>query len=116
MEALFNIGKVGKSGVKFDTKKLEYLNQMHLRDKFTYDEDDADKKARIGEFRGILLDILDSRLHSKIRSTSDMKICKIMDMMKSRIHFYADLTNHSYFFEQPRYDTGRAKKFFKKLR
>jgi len=99
MEALFNIQKVGKSGVKFELQKLEFLNQMHLRDKFTYDEDDADKRAAIGEFREILLDILDSRLHSKIRSTSDTKICKIMDMMKTRIHFYSDLRNHTYFFE-----------------
>lgn len=39
MEALFNIKKVGKSGVKFDERKLEFLNAMHIRDKFTFYED-----------------------------------------------------------------------------
>lgn len=116
MEKLFNIDKVGKSGVKFDMQKLEYLNQMHVRDKFTYHEDEAEKKECVDEFRGLLLDIMDPRMHSKIRSTSDTKLCKIMDMMKTRIHFYRDLTNHSYFFQQPQYDTSRAKKFFKRLR
>lgn len=39
MEKLFKIEKVGKSGVKFDPKKLEFLNQNHIRNKFTYFED-----------------------------------------------------------------------------
>lgn len=99
MEKLFNIEKVGKSGVKFDLQKLEYLNQMHVRNKFTYFEDPTEKKACVDEFRQLLLDTLDPRLHSKVRSTSDLKLCKIMDMMKQRIHFYDDLKNHTYFFE-----------------
>lgn len=40
---------------------------------------------------------------------------KIMDLMKTRIHFYHDLLNHSYFWEQPEYDTERGKKFLKRL-
>jgi hypothetical protein len=39
MEILFNIEKVGKSGVKFEEKKLEYLNSMHIRNKFEYFQD-----------------------------------------------------------------------------
>ena len=39
MEKLFKIEKVGKSGVKFDPKKLEFLNQNHIRNKFTYFQD-----------------------------------------------------------------------------
>jgi glutamyl/glutaminyl-tRNA synthetase len=31
MEQMFNIQKVGKSGVKFEEKKLEFLNSMHIR-------------------------------------------------------------------------------------
>jgi glutamyl/glutaminyl-tRNA synthetase len=38
-----------------------------------------------------------------------------MDMMKIRIHFYGDLLNHTYFFEEPTYDTPRAQKFLRKL-
>ena len=39
-----------------------------------------------------------------------------MDMMKIRIHFYKDLLNHTYFFEEPFYDSEHAKKFIKKLK
>ena len=39
-----------------------------------------------------------------------------MDMMKVRIHFYKDLLNHTYFFEDPFYNTEHAKKFVKKLK
>ena len=43
LKSLFNIESVGKSGVKFDEKKLEYLNQMHIRYKFMYFEDEEEK-------------------------------------------------------------------------
>ena len=43
MEQLFQIEKTGKSGVKFDAKKLEYLNSMHIRNKFAYYEDPIEK-------------------------------------------------------------------------
>ena len=82
MEQLFNIRKVGKSGVKFDHGKLEFLNQHHIRNKFTYFEDPEDKKQCIEEFKEILIEFLDKSLHSKVNQTSDVKICKIMDMMK----------------------------------
>ena len=36
LEILFNIEKIGKSGVKFEEKKLEFLNSMHIRNKFEY--------------------------------------------------------------------------------
>lgn len=39
MEQLFDIEKIGKSGVKFEEQKLEYLNSMHIRNKFAYFED-----------------------------------------------------------------------------
>lgn len=47
---------------------------------------------------------------------SDAKMTKIMDMMKKRIHFYGDLLNHTYFFEEPEYNTPIAKKFLTKLK
>jgi len=40
-------------------------------------------------------------LEKLIRKMPDSKIVKIMDMMKIRIHFYSDLQNHTYFFEDP---------------
>lgn len=32
----FNLDKVSKSGAKFSTEKLEFLNSMHIRDQFDY--------------------------------------------------------------------------------
>ena len=51
MEAVFSLGKVGKSGVKFDERKLEFLNSMHIRDKFTYYEDVEERQECVQEFR-----------------------------------------------------------------
>ena len=55
MEQLFDIDKIGKSGVKFDEKKLEFLNSMHIRNKFIYFEDESEKKEAIDEWRKVLL-------------------------------------------------------------
>jgi len=46
---------------------------------------------------------------------SDLKMVKVMDMMKIRIHFYKDLLKHTYFWEEPEYDSAQGKKFLKKL-
>ena len=54
-------------------------------------------------------------LHSQIRTMSDPKITKIMDMMKIRIRFYKDLANHTYFFEDPDYADDQSLKFAKRL-
>ena len=32
----FNLDKISKSGAKFAIEKLEYLNSMHIREKFDY--------------------------------------------------------------------------------
>jgi len=39
---------------------------------------------------------------------SDFKMTKIMDMMKIRIHFYSDLENHTYFWEDPDYTSTQS--------
>ena len=51
MEQLFDIDKVGKSGVKFDQKKLEFLNSMHIRNKFLYFEDESEKLEAVNMWR-----------------------------------------------------------------
>ena len=116
MEKLFKIDKVGKSGVKFDEKKLEYLNSQHIRNKFEYFEDVDEKMACVKEWRQVMLKALPNRLHTKIRNMSDSKMLLIMDMMKKRIHFYDALLNHTYFFEKPEYNTDRSRKFAQKLK
>lgn len=63
-----------------------------------------------------MLKTLPEHLHSKIRSMSDTKMTSIMDMMKIRIHFYSDLLNHTYFFEEPVYDSPITSKFMHKLK
>ena len=40
-----------------------------------------------------------------------------MDLMKVRIHFYRDMAQHSYFFEEPEYnEKALTEKFLKKLK
>ena len=116
MEHLFNINKIGKSGVKIEHKKLEYLNAQHIRDQFNYFESDEDKKMCTKEWREVMLATLPKELHSKIKGMSDSKMTSVMDMMKIRIHFYSDLLNHTYFFEAPSYDGPRSKAFLGKLK
>lgn len=49
----------------------------------------------------MLLNTLKPALHRKVKKMSHDKMLKIMDMLKERIHFYSDMNNHTYFFEQP---------------
>lgn len=54
MEKVFNISKIGKSGVKFDQQKLEFLNASHIRNKFTYYKDESEIKQLLAEWRTVL--------------------------------------------------------------
>jgi hypothetical protein len=40
----------------------------------------------------------------------------IMDMMKTRIHFYHELLTHTYFFEEPTYQGAASAKFLRNLK
>ena len=115
MESLFEIDKIGKSGVKFDEKKLEFLNSMHIRQKFAYYNDEECAEV-VEEWRQMLLRNLKPSTHSKIKKMSHAKMLKIMDMLKERIHFYGDLQNHTYFFERPDYNSPLSKKMVHKLK
>lgn len=46
----------------------------------------------------------------------DSRMRKIMDLMKIRIHFFKDMTKHTYFFTTPVYESDVAEKFLNKLR
>mmetsp|Transcript_42020 Transcript_42020/g.64368 ORF Transcript_42020/g.64368 Transcript_42020/m.64368 type:complete len:186 (-) Transcript_42020:7-564(-) len=89
---------------------------MHIRDRFTYFEDQEEAKQCVKEWRQIMLESLPAHLHSGVRQMPHHLMQKVMDMMKSRIHFYSELANHTYFFEEPVYDHPRTKKFMKKLK
>ena len=51
MEKMFDIDKIGKSGVKFEEQKLEYLNSMHIRNKFAYYADEDERREVVEEWR-----------------------------------------------------------------
>lgn len=87
LEMGFNIDKIGKSPVKVDLQKVEYLNSMHIRSKFSY-MDSIEQKKFTNSWRKMLIDTLPSHLHSSIKSVSESKMTRIMDLMKVRIHFY----------------------------
>ena len=99
----FDLDKVGKSGVKFDQKKLEYFNSMHIRNKYEY-FDELEAKKCVNSWRKMLLDTLPKEYHSAIKKINEPKMKKIMDLMKVRIHFFHDMNNHTYFFEDPTYE------------
>ena len=56
------------------------------------------------------------RLHPVIKRMSETKLLKVMDMMKVRMRYIADIRNHGYFFELPNYQTDLGKGFIKKLK
>ena len=107
--------KVGKSGVKFNMEKLEYLNSMHIRNKFEY-FDQLEQKKCTNSWRKMLLDNLPIKFHSGIKRVNEVKMKQIMDLMKVRIHFFKDMLNHTYFFVDPDYDNELSEKMFRKLK
>ena len=109
--------KVSKSGAKFDTAKLEFLNAMHIRDKFDYIEgNEAEARGCVEQWRGMLLEEMPASLHPPIRRMPDQLMLKVMDMMKVRMRYVKDIRNHGYFFAEPDYDTELGRKFIVKLK
>lgn len=90
-------------------EKLEYFNQMHIRNRF-------ESKIATGSWRQMLLENLPEDVHEQIKKLSDEKMGKIMDLMKVRIHFFRDMAQHQYFFVKPVYESEIAEKFFTKLK
>lgn len=73
-------------------------------------------KRSVNSWRKMLLDHLPREYHNSIKKYNEIKMKKIMDLMKIRIHFYKDMCNHTYFFEEPTYETNLSEKFKKKLK
>ena len=67
-------------------------------------------KKCVMSWRKILLDHLPLEYHSAIKKYNEIKMKKIMDLMKVRIHFYKDMCNHTYFFADPTYDNQISEK------
>ena len=109
--------KVTKSGAKFDINKLEFLNSMHIRNKFDYIEgNEAEAKDGVATWRSMLLEEMPDSLSSEILRVPDHIMLKIMDMMKVRMRYIGDIKNHTYFFTSPNYETDLGKKFITKLK
>ena len=113
----FNLDKVTKSGAKFQVEKLEFLNSMHIRNKFDYIEGNASEALQcVKDWRKFIVKEFPSSLHREIKRTPDHLMLKIMDMMKIRMRYMGDIKNHAYFFTDPDYDTELGRKFIVKLK
>ena len=64
----------------------------------------------------MLIENLQEDLHASVKKIGEPKMRKIMDLMKTRIHFYSDMKNHTYFFIEPTYDTTMSQGFLNKLK
>ena len=61
---MFDLEKVGKSGVKFSMEKLEYFNQMHIRKRFDLNGlSEGERVKKVEEWRTLLLEHLPIELH-----------------------------------------------------
>ena len=56
------------------------------------------------------------RIHRAINLLTDAKMLIVMDTMKIRMRYVADIQNHTYFFEMPDYETELGRKFVTKLK
>ena len=88
---------------------------MHIRHKFEY-FDQLEGKRCVQAWRRMLLEQLPSHLHTSIKWMNEVKMKKIMDLMKIRIHFYKDMLNHTYFFAEPDYEGEISEKMVRKLK
>lgn len=59
----------------------------------------------------MLKDQMPAELHSSIAEMSDLKMVKVMDMMKVRLRYLHDIKNHGYLFTSPDYSTELGLKF-----
>jgi glutamyl-tRNA synthetase len=92
----FTIEKIGKSGIKFDIHKAEWLNQQYLRAK----SDEA-----------LAVYLLEALEENKIAYTQE-KVFKVCQLMKERVFFPQDFWKQGkYFFIKPdAYDDELLKK------
>ena len=113
----FNINKISKSGAKFSLGKLEFLNQMHIRERFSYVEGNTQEMTEsVNAWRDMLLTEMPRNLHMQIKKMPATKLIKVMDMMKIRMRYIKDIRNHAYFFTAPSYETELGRKFITKLK
>ena len=113
----FNINKISKSGAKFSLGKLEFLNQMHIREQFSYVEGNTQEMTEsVNAWRKMLLTEMPRNLHTLIKKMPALKLIKVMDMMKIRMRYIKDIRNHAYFFTAPSYETELGIKFIAKLK
>lgn len=113
----FNIDKISKSGAQFDFDKLEFLNQMHLREAFSFTEGNLEEVTQaVEKWREMMEEEMPREVLKIIRKTSDEKMFKIMQMMTIRMRYMSDIKNHTYFFTLPDYQTDLGKNFLLKLK
>lgn len=104
----FNIGKVSKSGAKFDIEKLNFFNSNHIRMKYS--------EENLQEWRKMLIDHMPENFHGAVTGMNEDKMVKVMEMMKIRMRFVHDIKNHTYLFGEPDYSTDLGQKFLNKIK
>lgn len=96
--ALFDLGRVGKAGAKFDPDKTKWFNQQHLRAK--------------GD--GELADLLQPLMSAKGLGPTRSKLETYCGIMKERANFIPDLMEGAYVFQRPAtFDEKTLKKKWK---
>jgi len=95
----FSLERVGKSGSKFDPEKTKWFNQHYLR---------AKSNAELAE-------LFQTELREKQIDVTREKLENVLEMVKERAVFIADLWDQSYFFFQAPTEFNRkvAKKRWK---
>lgn len=86
---------------------------MHIRNRF---DELTQGRDPTESWRSMLIEQLPNELQATIKNFDSVKMRKIMELMKIRIHFFKDMKNHTYFFRPPVYDSAVAEKFLAKLK
>jgi glutamyl-tRNA synthetase len=94
----FSLERVGQAGIQFDLDKLKWFNEQHLRSRSAADIASSVKGA----------------IEKKFGPVEQTRLEEIVEMMIERISFERDLTELSYFFEDPdSYDEKAVRKRWK---
>ncbi|MBT8398929.1 MAG: glutamate--tRNA ligase [Rhodothermia bacterium] len=85
LEEVFSLNRVGQSGVQFSPDKLRWYNEQHLR---SLDNGKILMRAK-------------PHLKASGIQASDDYLLRVINLMRDRITFAADIASNRYFFEDP---------------
>lgn len=71
-------------------------------------------KRCLSSWKKMIFEVFPSEYHKDIKSMSELRMRKLMDLMKDKITFPSDMLNHKYFFTTPDFDSKQLNSFLKK--